>query len=260
VSGHLTLPALLVTYALMLLPLALFVRLRLGLVRVTLVALVRMSVQLALVGLYLKWIFELNRPGVTAAWMGVMLLTANYDVLGKAGLRRRLFFSRTLMAIGASVGGTAAWFVLLSIRPDPPYDARYAIPIVGMLLGNTLRSNVLGLERFYGDIRRNEAEFETYLLLGAALDEAVRPYLRTAMRAAINPSLATMASMGIVSLPGMMTGQLLGGASPTAAIEYQIGIMISIFVSMVLAVLLNVRLTLSVAFDAYGRLRSEIFR
>jgi len=187
------------------------------------------------------------------------MVVANVSILNKAGLKRRLFFWRSLAGVVASTIFVSGWFILIAIRPDPVYDARYMVPIVGMILGNCLRSNVLSLERFYSGIRKNENEFTTYLMLGATLREATRPYLRDAVKAAVNPSIATMATMGIVSLPGMMTGQILGGAMPITAIKYQIGIMICIFTSMVVAAFMNILLSLPVAFDDHQRLRPEIF-
>lgn len=247
-------------YALMLVPLGIFFHLQLGLVRDTLIALARMTVQLLLVGLYLKYIFQLNNLALNALWIFVMLIAANLSMLDKVGLRQRLFFWRSMAGIAASTLLASGWFILVSIRPDPFYDARYLIPIAGMVLGNCQRSNVLSLERFFSGIRRNENEYTTYLLLGASLKEAVRPYLRDALKAAVNPSIATMATMGIVSLPGMMTGQILGGAMPMEAIKYQIGIMICIFTSMVVAAYMNILLSLPVAFDDHQRLRQNIFQ
>ncbi|MEA2068468.1 MAG: iron export ABC transporter permease subunit FetB [Verrucomicrobiota bacterium] len=246
-------------YALMLVPLAIFFHLRLGIIRETLVAMVRMTVQLILVGLYLKYIFQLNNALVSLLWVGVMMVVANLSILNKAGLKRDLFFWRSFTGVAGTTLFVSGWFILVAIRPDPVYDARYMVPIIGMILGNCLRSNVLSLERFYSGIRRNENEFMTYLMLGATLHEATRPYLRTAIKAAVNPSVATMATMGIVSLPGMMTGQILGGAMPMEAIKYQIGIMICIFTAMVAAALINILLSLPVAFDDHQRLRPEIF-
>ncbi len=246
-------------YALMLIPLAIFFYLQLGLIRDTLLAITRMTVQLVLVGLYLKYIFQLNNPLVSLLWVTIMLVVANFSVLNKVGLNRRLFFWRSLAGVGGSTLFVSGWFILIAIRPDPIYDARYMIPIVGMILGNCLRSNVLSLERFYSGIRKNENEFTTYLLLGATLREATRPYLRDAIRTAVSPSIATIATMGIVSLPGMMTGQILGGALPTTAIKYQIGIMACIFTAMVVAAFMNILLSLPVAFDDHQRLRSDIF-
>jgi len=247
-------------YALMLIPLGIFFYLQLGIIRDTIYSLLRMTVQLLLVGLYLKYIFQLNNFAFNALWVFVMLIAANLSVLGKSGLKRKLFFWRSFTGIAISTLLSSGWFILASIRPDPFYDARYLIPIAGMVLGNCQRSNVLSLERFYSGIRRNENEFMTFLMLGASLKEAVRPYLRDAMKASVNPSIATMATMGIVSLPGMMTGQILGGAMPMEAIKYQIGIMICIFASMVVAAFSNILLSLPVAFDDHQRLRQDIFQ
>ncbi|HEY5621299.1 MAG TPA: ABC transporter permease [Pontiella sp.] len=251
--------ALLWMYALMLVPLTIFFYLRLGVIRDTLLAVVRMTVQLFLVGLYLKHIFRLNSPLLSLLWVAVMIVVANFSILNKAGLNRRIFFWRSLTGVAGSSLLVSGWFILTAIRPEPIYDARYMVPIVGMVLGNCLRSNVLSLERFYSGIRKNEGEFTTYLLLGATLREAVRPFMRDAIKASVNPSIATMATMGIVSLPGMMTGQILGGAMPMEAIKYQIGIMICIFTAMVVAATLNILLSLPAAFDDYQRLKPEIF-
>ncbi|MEN7973749.1 MAG: ABC transporter permease [Verrucomicrobiota bacterium] len=255
----LSLTSLLSMYALMLLPLAILFHLQLGIIRQTLFAVLRMTVQLVLVGLYLKYIFQLNNPFASLLWVSIMLVVANLSVLGKAGLKRGFFFWRSLVGVAGSTLFAGGWFILIAIRPEPIYDARYMVPIIGMILGNCLRSNVLSLERFYSGIRKNENEFMTYLMLGATLREAIRPYLRDAVKAAINPSVATMATMGIVSLPGMMTGQILGGAMPQEAIKYQIGIMICIFTAMVVAAFVNILLSLPVAFDDHQRLKQDIF-
>ncbi len=258
-TADLSILSLVSMYALMLIPLAIFFHLQLGLIRDTLLAIGRMTVQLLLVGLYLNYIFQLNNPFVSLLWVAIMLVAANLSILKKAGMKRGLFFWRSLAGVAGSTLFVSGWFILVAIRPEPAYDARYMVPIVGMILGNCLRSNVLSLERFYSGIRKSENEFMTYLLLGATLREATRPYLRDAIRAAVNPSIATIATMGIVSLPGMMTGQILGGAMPMEAIKYQIGIMACIFTAMVVASLMNILLSLPVAFDDHQRLRQDIF-
>lgn len=255
----LSLQAMVLMYALMLVPLAIFFHLQLGIVRETVVAVVRMTVQLVLVGLYLNYVFAWNNPFVSLLWVAAMLAVANVSILNGAGLKRGLFFWRSLAGVTGGTLLTGGWFLFAAIRPDPFYDARYMVPIIGMILGNCLRSNVMSMERFYSGIRRSEAEFTTYLLLGATLREAVRPYLREAIKAAASPSIATMATMGIVSLPGMMTGQILGGAMPMEAIKYQIGIMVCIFAAMVVASLANILFSLPIAFDDHQRLRPEIF-
>jgi putative ABC transport system permease protein len=130
---------------------------------------------------------------------------------------------------------------------------------MGMVLGNILRSNVVALDRFFSELRANQDMHVQYLILGASESEAVRPFLRNALRAAVGPQLGTVATMGIVSLPGMMTGQILGGSSPAVAIGYQIMIMISIFTAATVSVFLAVHFARKAAFDRFGRLDESIF-
>ena len=249
----------LLMYGLLLVPLGIFYVYGIGLWRDTLVSVLRMTVQLVLVGLYLKYIFELNSLWIICLWIIVMLLVANWNVLEKARLRCWTFFPYTLIGITVGTLAITAYFVFLVLRPTPFYDARYLIPITGMILGNCLRGNVISLERFYSGIKKNEKEFITYLMMGAGLAEAVRPYLRDALQAAISPMLATVATMGLVSLPGMMTGQILGGAFPLVAIKYQIAIMICIFTVMTASALLNITLSLKIAFNEYHILKENVF-
>jgi putative ABC transport system permease protein len=138
-------------------------------------------------------------------------------------------------------------------------SARYLVPLMGMVLGNILRSNVVALDRFFSELRAGEDVHIQYLTLGASETEAVRPFLRHALRAAVGPQLATVATMGIVSLPGMMTGQILGGSSPAVAITYQIMIMIAIFTAATVSSFLAIHFVRRAAFDEYGRLDETLF-
>ncbi len=252
--------SLLVIYGLLVIPVAVFRITGVNLIRASAVSIVRMSAQLALVGLYLGFLFELNNLWLNIAWLIIMLLVANISIIGSAGLKLRFFFVPTLIGVALSTIIVLAVFVFIAIHPSPLYDARYLIPIAGMILGNCLKGNVLALERFYSAIRKNEREFSTYLFMGAQLNEAARPYFRQAILAANAPHVATMATLGIVSLPGMMTGQILGGAFPIVAIKYQIAIMISIFSSMALSSYLNIRLSMAIAFDDFQNLRREVMK
>ncbi|WP_348758877.1 ABC transporter permease [Candidatus Methylocalor cossyra] len=224
------------------------------------IAILRMGLQLTLVGIYLKTLFALNNPWLNGLWILVMLTVADLAILRRAGLRARLFFLSTFTAVSLSVLFSAAYLVLLVIRPPLLYDARYLVPLTGMILGNCLQGNVIALERFYTALRHHEDQYLTYLLLGASRWEAVRPYFREAVRAAVNPTVASMATMGLVSLPGMMTGQILGGGEPWLAVKYQIAIMLCIFTSTTLAVILNLRLGLGIGFDEFDVLRDNLVR
>lgn len=246
------------SYGVVLLPWLLLVLMGLRVSRDLLVSMVRMSIQLALVGVYLKTLFVLNDPWLNGLWILAMLVVADLTILRRAGLKVRYLFAATLMAVTASVLFSVAYLLLLVVKPGLIYDARYLVPLTGMILGNCLQGNVTGLERFYSTLRKNENEYMTYLLLGATRWEAVRPYYREAVKAAINPGLAGMATMGLVSLPGMMTGQILGGGEPWVAVKYQVAIMLCIFASTTLASILNLTFSVNLAFNEYDVLEDKI--
>jgi putative ABC transport system permease protein len=203
-------------------------------------------------------LFDLNHPWLNGLWILMMLVVADLSILKRAGLKARYFALATFMAIASSILFTTAFLVILVIQSAHFYDARYIVPLAGMILGNCLQGNVIALERFYSALRKNENEYATFLMLGASRWEAVLPYFRDAIKAAINPTIAGMATMGLVSLPGMMTGQILGGSEPWLAVKYQIAIMICIFTSTTLAGVINLKLSLAIAFNAYDVLKDDV--
>ena len=252
------LPQMALLYGLCLLPWILLWLIGLPLSRDVGISILRMSIQLALVGIYLKTLFTLNNPWLNGLWILVMLIVADLSILKRAGLKARYFALATFTAIASSILLSTAYLVILVIQPTHFYDARYIVPLAGMILGNCLQGNVIALERFYSSLRKNENEYTTFLMLGATRWEAVRPYFRDAVKAAINPTIASMATMGLVSLPGMMTGQILGGSEPWLAVKYQIAIMICIFTSTTIASIINLKLSLAIAFNAFDVLKNEV--
>lgn len=252
------LPQMAVLYGLCLLPWLLLWLIGLRLSRDIAISILRMSIQLALVGFYLKMLFNLNNPWLNGLWILAMLVVADLSILQRAGLKARYFVLSTFTAIALGTLFSTGYLLVLVIQPTHYYDARYIVPLAGMILGNCLQGNVIALERFYSTLRKNEHEYLTYLLLGATRWEAVRPYYRIAIKAAVSPTIASMSTMGLVSLPGMMTGQILGGSEPWLAVKYQIAIMICIFASTTLACVINLKLSLKAAFNAYDVLKDEV--
>ncbi len=246
-------------YALMILSVVLCYVLKVAVVKSAITAVLRMSLQLFLVAVYLEVIFRLNSPWLNFGWVAAMIFIANVNIIRSAGLRVTKFFLTLLGGLSLGTLLVVFFFVFLAIQPEPFFDARYLIPITGMVLGNCLRANVISLERFYSAIRKNEREFLTYLLMGASLKEAVTPYMREALKAALTPTISTMATLGLVSLPGMMTGQILGGSIPLVAIKYQIAIMLAIFCATVITAYANLRFSLGRSFSTYDVLDKSIF-
>jgi putative ABC transport system permease protein len=233
---------------------------RIPMIGETVVSVVRMTLQLIFVGLYLQVVFRLNNLWLTAAWLLVMVTVADVSIVRSCSLK----LSRIALPLfGALLAGTAVpllLFVGLILRRDNLLDAQYAIPIGGMILGNCLRADIVGVRTFYESIRTGEKTFLQSLAQGALLHEAMRPYAQKACRAALAPTVASMTTIGLVSLPGMMTGVILGGASPAIAIKYQIAIMISIFSGTAITLAMGLWLTSKTSFTPHGPIDRSIFR
>lgn len=228
--------------------------------RQMLFSVLRMTLQLLLVGLYLKYIFSLNTLWINIAWVVIMMIVANISIVRGANLSLYKLFWPTQASLLIAISITCLLFLIILVQPQPFYDARYLIPLCGMLLGNCLQGNIRALDTFFTHIRENSAQFTSDLFIGATLQEATQPAFRKALKASLNPTIGTMATLGIVTLPGMMPGQILSGILPLTAAKYQIAIMVGIFMAMMLAIALNLRFSLKTAFDHFGMPKKNLFR
>ena len=185
---------------------------RLGLERSMAIAAARMVVQLALVGLALKFIFEVNAPGWTALFCALMLAAAGYEVWSRQERRIRGLPAMALGTLAPFFAGLLATFFAVGVilGPDPWYAPRYLLPILGMMLGNALSGTALVLDGMTQGATRERTSIEARLALGASRFEALDSVLRRSLTTGLLPILTAMAATGVVSLPGMMTGQILG--------------------------------------------------
>lgn len=219
----------------------------------------RMSFQLLLVGFFLKYLFSVNNPLLNLLWLMVMTLVAVSSVIRSSELKRRKIFLPTFLSFLFATFLVVLYLNFFVIRLDYVFDARYLVVLGGMLLGNSLQGNIVGLENFYESIRKDKRRFLYLLSLGASRREALHPYLRSGVLLALKPTFASMATMGIVALPGMMTGVILAGTDPVIAIKYQMVIMVAILVSTTVSVVLTILSSLPICFTRYGMLREDIF-
>lgn len=247
-------------YGLLTIPMAVLLWYRVPLVAGTVAAIVRMTVQLLFVGLYLQIVFTLDRSWLTGLWLFVMICVADISVVRGCRLRLRRFAVPLFAALLAGTAIPMCYFMGVIVGRSDLIEARFAIPISGMILGNCLRADIIGVRSFYESIRKDEKVFQTALAQGARLTEATRPHMRESCRAALAPTVATMATIGLVALPGMMTGVILGGADPMTAIKYQIAIMIAIVAGTAITVALAIRLTMHSSFTSFGVLDPKIFK
>jgi putative ABC transport system permease protein len=197
--------------------------LSLGIGRDLLVAAARAIVQLLLVGLVLKTVFEMASPLTVAAVVVVMMAAASYEIHSR---QQRRLAGPWGFGIGAGTAMLATLFVttfgLAALRPDPWFDPQVLIPLVGIVLGNVMNGVSISLNAFNTGIVRERAAIEARLALGASRRSAFRPMQRSALRSGMIPVINQMSAAGIITLPGMMTGQILAGMPPFEAAKYQI--------------------------------------
>jgi putative ABC transport system permease protein len=252
--------SLLFCLALLIIPISLSLFIKLKLIRETLFAVVRMSVQLFLMAFYLNFLFRWDNSLINVLWLFVMILVATFSVVKNSDLNRKIYLLPVFLSFAISVSFAILYFNMVVIRLQSIFDAKYFIVIGGMLLGNSMRGNIIGISNFYKELKRNEERYNYHLSLGATVMEGSMPYLRNSLIAALKPNIASMATMGIVFIPGMMTGQILGGSLPMTAIKYQIAIMITIFVIVSVTITLTTLFTIRSSFNDRGMLKPNIFR
>ena len=233
--------------------------LRLGLARSLLVAAVRMTAQLLLVALVLRMLFALASPWWTAAMAAVMLLFAGYEVMAR---QERRFTGLWAYGLGASTMMVAAisvtaFTLTTQIAADPWYDPRYAIPLLGMILGNAMTGISLGLNTLTTTAARERAAIDGQLALGYSRYQSFGTVTRGALRSGLMPIINSMSAVGLVFLPGMMTGQILAGVDPVEAVKYQLLIMFLIAGATGLGVIMSVYAGVGRLTDRRHRLRLD---
>lgn len=217
-------------------------RQRLGLERDLLVGTVRTVVQLYLVGLILAAVFGAARWYWVLLILVVMAAVATHAAVSRLAKPVPGVYWIAATALTVSTAATLIYVIGAVVRPVPWWEPQYVIPIAGMILGNSMTSAALAGDRLQADLLARRDEVEARLALGFSGREAVQPLVRAALRAAMIPTVNGMMTVGLVQLPGMMTGQILAGTSPLTAIRYQIVVMFMLAAATALGSLLFVRL------------------
>ncbi len=202
----------------------------LGITRSLYIAALRTTLQLLLIGLVLKALFASTQLWFVLLISFVMISVAGWEILSrqKRKLRGWWGFSVSTGSLFVSSFLITLLCLLLVIEADPWYHPQYAIPLLGMLLGNTMTGIALGMDRLTQTAWQQRPVIEQRLMLGQSAQRAIADIRSEAMRAGMIPIINSMAAAGLVSLPGMMTGQILAGAPPVEAVKYQILIMFMI--------------------------------
>ena len=208
--------------------------LKLNIAQKILISVTRTIVQLLFAGyLLLGFIFELRNPYIVLLYLLLMAIIASNEVITR---QSKVYESQFQDAFsGVLCGGLFIGVIgtIIVFNPNPYWEPHILIPCCGMLIGNSISGPSLAIEKILSDVSDKAYECETRLAFGATSYESILPSIRNALLQALTPNLNMMAVVGVVSIPGMMTGQLLGGASPLTAATYQMGFIIIIVIIII---------------------------
>jgi putative ABC transport system permease protein len=224
-----------IIYLLLIVVLLIMKKCRINQSKLLIIASVRMTVQLALAGFVLTYILRNRRPIFTLLYLMLMTGFAIYTVLSRnRGINRRF---KLITAVSLSAAGLCIICFFISVIVGVNlFNPQYTIPISGMIMGNAMTGVSLGLRSFNESVAAHHGQINALVNIGATPQKILIPFVNKALETALLPTLYSMVGMGIISLPGMMTGQILSGTLPTTAILYQIAIIIAICAVTCLAV------------------------
>ncbi len=234
-------------------------RLQLDITRSLIVSAIRTTVQLLLIGLVLKILFANAQWYFVVAIAAVMLTVASREALAR---QQRRFIGWWSFGIGSasmflSSFTLAVLTLMVIIGSEPWYSPQYAIPLLGMLLGNTMNGVSLSMDRLTQSAWQQRDIIEQRLMLGLTRHEAFLEVRRQSIRAGMIPIINAMSTAGLVNLPGMMTGQIIAGSPPVEAVKYQILIMFLIATGTGFGIIAAVSLASRRLFDERHRLRLD---
>ncbi|MBZ4664563.1 MAG: fetB [Caloramator sp.] len=218
----------------------------------------RMTLQLILTGYILTYIFKNPNPFITLLVISIMEIFAIQNIIKRS--KTKLSYELKKVVIFSMIVGTLFtlfYFILIVINIKPWYNPQYFIPLAGMIIGNSMTGISLGINKLIDGFKNQIDVIECSLMLGASPKDACKPILDNAFDSAILPTINSMVGMGIVFLPGMMTGQILSGSSPLVAIEYQIAIMLGILGSVSISVIIFLLLGYKTFFNNRMQIKRE---
>ena len=236
--------------------------LQLNISKQLIIAAIRNVIQLLLIGYILKLIFNSNNLYFLASIATVMLVVAGFEINArqKYPLKRWVGFKIGTSALFISSFTMVLLTLMVIVAPTPWYSPQYAIPLLGMLLGNTMNGISLGMDKLNQTVYLQRLVIEQRLMLGESYHEAIQEIRAESIRTGMIPIINSMAIAGLVSLPGMMTGQILSGTPPVEAVKYQILIFFLIAAGTGFGIMLAVWMIAKRMFDDRQRLNLDILQ
>ena len=240
--------------------LVLSIRERVNLEKQLIIGSLRTIFQLIMIGYIIEYVFHLNRWYIVLLALSLMVLVATQTATARQKKKIKGLFG--LMGFSIFLGTLITTFIVIFVvlKIDPWYRPVYLLPLAGMILGNSMNSAAIAGERFYSELQSRLQQVETLLILGYDFKFACAKAKREAVKAAMIPTLNSMMTVGLVALPGMMTGQILAGANPVIATKYQIIVMLMIASTVTVTSILFVNLSMRRYFSKGQQIKMYLFK
>ncbi len=229
--------------------------LKLKLERDILVGTIRTFLQLFLLGYVLKFVFALENPVVVFLLFSLMIYFAASIISGRVKEKRIPYFMPVLASMFLSYMVINTFVMSVIVQVKPWYYPVYFIPIGGMIIGNSMNSLAISINIWFETIKKERDRIELYLSHGATPVESTTENFKSAIKSGMIPSINALMSVGVVSIPGMMTGQILAGVSPLIAVKYQIVIMLLLVGSTALSTVFAMHIVRRLSFTATQQLK-----
>lgn len=232
---------------------SLCLRLKLGRDLVT--GTIRTFVQLFLLGYVLKYVFAVNNPLLVFLLFSLMIYYAASIITGRVREKRVPYFLPVLASMFLSYMIINSLVMSFIVQVKPWYYPVYFIPIGGMIIGNSMNALAISINSWFESLKKERDRIELYLSLGATPAESTSDNFKGAIKSGMIPSINALMSVGVVSIPGMMTGQILAGVSPLIAIKYQIVIMLLLVGSTALSTIFALHIVRRLSFTATHQIK-----
>lgn len=218
--------------------------------KLILISTLRMTLQLILVGYILVYVLDNPNPFATVGIILIMLTFAVFNVYQRTKHTIEIDLKKMIaLALFIGVSVNLIYFMFVILQLDPWYEPQYFIPVSGMIIGKTMTGVSLGVNNLLTRMKENKDKIEGALMLGASPKVASKSIINEAFDEAMLPTINAMVGMGIVFLPGMMTGQIIAGQSPLTAVKYQLSVMLGVMGTVSITVLIFLHLAYKVFFN-----------
>lgn len=241
---------------LVLIPVLIMIFFKVNLIKNLIYSLSRTIIQLLLVGIFLKYIFEWNNFYLNAFWLLMIIYAGGSTVTSRSEINKKIILKPVIIGFLIAFSISTIFVGFLYFGGKNYFNARFIIPISGMLIGNSISTLLVGIRSLFTELKNRKDLYEYYLIGTGSTEEASKRSVKIALNNAFKPMLANISTIGLIWLPGTMTGQIIAGQSPIEAIKYQLLIVIGYFSTCFIATFITLMLARKNAYDEYGVLKT----